>query len=282
MKTKADRKGFCLYCGTESKAPFCNRQCYLGYVRSGGSFSQKEYEKQQRESLTDRIVKRTIYIGANRKVKGALRYDQITPEMIIEKRKRLLERRNRRGKHQTPKQLKYCVICGKELPGRHSKYCSDECIGEKERRRSLALNSEKKELKPRTCKECGITFFPKYGDKRSKFHSDKCRIRFTKRWSGNNFRSKAWYYGVSYQPINIGKVFERDGWRCQICGKLTPKKNRGTRYPNAPEADHRIPMSKGGGHNYDNVQCACRKCNGEKSNKNEAGQLPLFQIKSVA
>jgi 5-methylcytosine-specific restriction endonuclease McrA len=72
------------------------------------------------------------------------------------------------------------------------------------------------------------------------------------------------------------KVFERDGWKCQICGKQTPRARRGYRYSNAPELDHRIPISKGGPHTYGNTQCACRACNLEKSNRSNVGQLPLL------
>jgi hypothetical protein len=60
MKTKAIHNGHCLYCGKESESPFCNRQCYRKYVKS--DYSDKDYEKKQRESLTDRVVKRNIYI----------------------------------------------------------------------------------------------------------------------------------------------------------------------------------------------------------------------------
>jgi 5-methylcytosine-specific restriction endonuclease McrA len=77
------------------------------------------------------------------------------------------------------------------------------------------------------------------------------------------------------------EVFMRDQWHCQICGKPTPEKNRGTHYPNAPELDHRIPMSLGGGHLYSNVQCVCRRCNLAKSNRNCVGQFPLFQANAA-
>jgi len=66
--------------------------------------------------------------------------------------------------------------------------------------------------------------------------------------------------------------------QCSRCGKPTPKKNRGKKYSNAPELDHRIPMLKNGNHLYSNVQCACRACNIWKSNKNEVGQLPLYEV----
>ena len=56
------------------------------------------------------------------------------------------------------------------------------------------------------------------------------------------------------------------------------QKRRGTRYSNAPELDHRVPISKGGTHLYTNVQCACRDCNGKKSNRSTVGQLPMFAL----
>lgn len=60
------------------------------------------------------------------------------------------------------------------------------------------------------------------------------------------------------------KVLTRDGWRCQICGKHTPKELRGTCHPDAPEVDHVIPLAAGGEHTYRNTQCACRACNHAK------------------
>jgi hypothetical protein len=42
----------------------------------------------------------------------------------------------------------------------------------------------------------------------------------------------------------------------------------------APELDHIIPLASGGAHVWDNVQCTCRKCNGEKGAE-VLGQLRL-------
>lgn len=69
-------------------------------------------------------------------------------------------------------------------------------------------------------------------------------------------------------------VFERDGWRCHICKAKTRKRLRGTWEPKAPELDHIIPLAAGGTHTWDNVACACRRCNGIKSDK-PLGQLGL-------
>lgn len=78
------------------------------------------------------------------------------------------------------------------------------------------------------------------------------------------------------EGVSSRKVFERAGWRCQICGVRTPEKHRGTHRSDAPELDHVIPVSKGGAHTYANLQCACRACNAWKSNKHVVGQGLLF------
>lgn len=92
----------------------------------------------------------------------------------------------------------------------------------------------------------------------------------------NKHRLRAKKFGVAYEPINPIMLFDRDRWRCQVCGIKTPKKLRGSFKPNAPELDHRIPMAMGGPHTWANVQCACRSCNTKKGSTRIVGQLPLF------
>jgi 5-methylcytosine-specific restriction endonuclease McrA len=82
--------------------------------------------------------------------------------------------------------------------------------------------------------------------------------------------------GVEAERFKPIEIFMRDGWRCQICGVSTPQTRRGTYHKNAPELDHIIPLSKGGKHTKTNVQCACRSCNGKKSDKVVVGQMGLF------
>jgi 5-methylcytosine-specific restriction endonuclease McrA len=50
-------------------------------------------------------------------------------------------------------------------------------------------------------------------------------------------------------------VFARDGWVCQYCGNA------------AENVDHVMPKSRGGGHSWDNVVAACRRCNSRKENR---------------
>lgn len=53
------------------------------------------------------------------------------------------------------------------------------------------------------------------------------------------------------------RIFERDNYTCQYCGK------RGVKL----ECDHVIPVSRGGLHNDENLVTACLKCNRSKSDK---------------
>ncbi len=75
-------------------------------------------------------------------------------------------------------------------------------------------------------------------------------------------KRKALIRGASIaEPINPDSILERDKYCCYICGI------RGTYEDKAPEVDHIIPLSKGGLHVESNLRCACRKCNGLKSDR---------------
>ena len=80
--------------------------------------------------------------------------------------------------------------------------------------------------------------------------------------------------GAVYESIDPIKVFDRDGWRCHICKKLTDKSKRGTYDDRAPELDHVISLAQGGSHTWGNVACSCRACNSMKGAKS-LGQLSM-------
>lgn len=81
-------------------------------------------------------------------------------------------------------------------------------------------------------------------------------------------RHRAKKYGCAYDSsVTLQKLIERDGLRCAICGKMCdPNDHSWSEYcgPMYPSIDHIIPMSKGGGHVWDNVQIAHIICNSEK------------------
>lgn len=64
-----------------------------------------------------------------------------------------------------------------------------------------------------------------------------------------------YYVRVPFQAhmaLNRRAIFARDGYRCQYCNAK------------AENIDHVIPRSRGGGHTWDNVVAACRRCNSSK------------------
>lgn len=174
-----------------------------------------------------------------------------------------------------------CKVCANPILSRLPRlYCGDDC-------KRVAYSTAPA---VKSCKCCGKDYTPMYtGGGLSDYCGDKCREaaakvsktkarRSTRAKFGKGDRKRARKYGVEYQPVNRLKVFDRDGWKCQICGKPTPRKQMGLMVSNAPELDHRIPISKGGAHTYSNTQCACRQCNGEKNNLRCTGQLPMFGV----
>mgnify|MGYP001613519254 CR=1 FL=1 len=87
-------------------------------------------------------------------------------------------------------------------------------------------------------------------------------------------RRKARQRGNECESVDPLKVFDRDRWRCQLCGVKTPREKRGTCADSAPELDHILPLSLGGPHSYVNTQCACRRCNQTKG-ATPRGQMQL-------
>lgn len=66
------------------------------------------------------------------------------------------------------------------------------------------------------------------------------------------------YHNGKYEVIDRRRVYIRDGGICWICEIEVQDKW---------EIDHKIPLSKGGTHTYDNVGVAHRSCNARKATK---------------
>jgi 5-methylcytosine-specific restriction endonuclease McrA len=107
--------------------------------------------------------------------------------------------------------------------------------------------------------------------------SNECREqgRLEAKRKGKSVRRARIRGALKSENVDPFKVFDRDGWRCQICMRKTVRSKRGTADDRAPELDHIMPLSKGGDHTYANTQCTCRRCNGLKSD-DVYGQIPMF------
>jgi len=66
-----------------------------------------------------------------------------------------------------------------------------------------------------------------------------------------------------FEPLDI---FERDSWKCQLCGDAVDRK---LRWPDPMSAslDHIVPLSRGGVHIPSNTQCSHLVCNVRRGNR---------------
>ena len=177
---------------------------------------------------------------------------------------------------------KKCAQCGGTYRRRPSQeiggFCSGAC------KVAWRHAQPKPPTPPKACRACGALFDPA-GHRRIFCSRDCCKSwysanaadKYRGRYRGRQgHRKRARHFGVHAEVVDRRKVFDRDGWKCQVCGCNTPKRLRGTNHPRAPELDHRIAMSRGGSHTYENVQCCCRACNSAKGSTRVVGQMPLF------
>ena len=76
-------------------------------------------------------------------------------------------------------------------------------------------------------------------------------------------------------PVVRSEIFERDNWKCHLCGK---KVDREAKYPAPGSAtiDHIIPLAKGGTHEPANVALAHARCNVTKQDGGGGEQLAII------
>lgn len=102
--------------------------------------------------------------------------------------------------------------------------------------------------------------------------------RFCSRRCGRSYgkdKRRAVKRGAYVADVHRKRIFERDGWRCQLCGKAV-RRNASAPHPLAPTIDHIIPLAQGGTHEPTNVQCAHFLCNSRKGDRAASDQLRLI------
>ena len=111
----------------------------------------------------------------------------------------------------------------------------------------------------RECKWCGKVFRSERGNS---FCSTECRRKSENRSHDRRLKRN----GKMDYSINLHKLYKRDKGICKLCGKpvFYVDDIQSDEYPSI---DHIIPISKGGLHQWDNVQLAHRGCNTEKGDE---------------
>lgn len=172
-----------------------------------------------------------------------------------------------RGKRQ-------CRECGSDFLSEAKRRLCDACReGAKAERRRASLEAY---AAARACRDCGVCVgeFQRRCEQCAAIHKRAMR-RTHRREHHRNHRSRARKYGVPYESFKATEIFDRDGWRCYLCGVKVLAEYRPPRHDRNPTLDHVVPMSKGGGHLRTNVRCCCWACNVAKGDRGGYEQLLL-------
>ena len=198
----------------------------------------------------------------------------------------------------------YCVTCeecGREakVTAPNARYCSIQCAGRakvriaRDRRMPVlhpaptpmshlpAKHPVRRPRQPRgdwwkilvygPCATCGAAFMAVAASysTRSLYCSRACAR------SRSKAKRRAVKRDAYVADVNRRAIFERDGYRCQLCRRLVDRKRKAP-HPRAATIDHIIPLARGGTHEPANCQTACFKCNCLKSDQGTGDQLRLI------
>lgn len=151
-----------------------------------------------------------------------------------------------------------CLTCREWFIARRKKTCGKQRCSSAYQRHSV-LSGTSVTAK---CLMCGRWFKYTSSTRPKVFCSPLCSKRSArqnrKKWGSH--KARAVRYGVAYEQVNRLTVYKRDGWTCGLCGDpIDPS----ARWPDqwCASLDHIVPLSKGGGHLYSNVQAAHWWCN---------------------
>lgn len=168
---------------------------------------------------------------------------------------------------------KSCPQCGILFSSAKNSYCSLGCRISHFRSGIRLANASKRIATTEVCAcaRCGDTFSKDHTRPKQIFCSSECR----KRSEWETRRARRSDNDNRQPPVSVAyKVLRDSGWKCSACGVDTPEVLRGTHALNAPEVDHIVPLSRGGNHSYENLQCLCKSCNSSKGAKLMSEWLP--------
>lgn len=187
----------------------------------------------------------------------------------------------------SPKRQVVCAFCGQAgltSASTTGLYCSHRCAMNARHGRSSCTDLVHAPVPMRTftpahvfgdrilvageCQRCGDPYtLP------DQVQARYCSKRCARRDAGA--RRRALKRGAFVGRVYRNRIFERDGWRCQLCRRKVAKREA-VPHPRAPTLDHIIPLAAGGTHEPSNVQLACFQCNSIKGHRVANDQLRLI------
>lgn len=173
----------------------------------------------------------------------------------------------------------YCKRCGKARKSpavRPSTCCNLKCRNHRAKQAYRKRVAGTKERELWNCFQCGRKFKQWSGGNQSPYCSSVCKHNSPMMKAKRRKRRREEKSRSADVPFQVRLyIYERDGWRCQLCGKKVDKSKMGTSHKKAPSIDHILPKSKGGSDDTSNLQCAHVSCNSKKSVK-MGGQRRLW------
>lgn len=179
---------------------------------------------------------------------------------------------NRRGNPQAQ-----CQHCGQDFWTKRDRksYCSDQC-----RLDDITTRGQSWDwlcyVSYSTCQHCGI---PMAGQRTRKYcrgcQSKGAYARDPDTYKRQAHKRRARQVAQQVEDVRPQVVFERDKWKCHICGGKTRKRPRFKRDPEMASLDHLVPLSLGGEHSYANTACSHLACNLRKGTKPTGEQLMI-------
>lgn len=181
-----------------------------------------------------------------------------------------------------------CAWCAKEcVPGKNvgamaTRFCSIVCkrqvLNTEWNRKDARKRKAKSDLKRAAagtsgqkawiagyCPRCGVAVVRRRTGGPHVADGTYCSLRCNRRDGADKakVRRRMRESLTRIESVSRNRVFERDGFRCQLCnGKLSMANV--VPHPKAPTIDHIVPLSCGGEHVYENLQAAHFECNHKK------------------
>ena len=155
-----------------------------------------------------------------------------------------------------PRGTRLCGLC--KAP-HHANGLCDGC--------AIRVGARQRSRRRGVCVECGSAWEKDY-----KSSSELCLdcipkfaslVKVDPRKINNAARRRASQFGGAVGDVDVAALFEACGWVCWLCNESVDP-DLPFQHPLAATLEHKVPLSRGGGHVPENCALAHRICNARK------------------